>query len=183
MRSSGCRPYIYICDHICINQAYGTKVEFSAGAKVVNTLPFYAYISKSENPNNFTVESLNKKLKTSAYSVYKSLFNGVLISEFIKCAICLVYANMVTYIYLYIVTARPLSPQEGARSRSPQLYLMMHQATKQERMASLNPSHKPYITINREAARNIGNYVRVGKVSPADMSGTVATIMKHWIFC
>ena len=25
------------------------------------------------------------------------------------------------YIYLYIVTARPLSPQEGARSRSPQL--------------------------------------------------------------
>ena len=84
------------CDHICINQAYGTKVEFSAGAKVVNTLPFYAYISKSENPNNFTVESLNKKLKTSAYSVYKSLFNGVLISEFIKCAICLVYANMVT---------------------------------------------------------------------------------------
>ena len=89
---------IIICDHICINQAYGTKVEFSAGAKVVNTLPFYAYISKSENPNNFTVESLNKKLKTSAYSVYKSLFNGVLISEFIKCAICLVYANMVTYV-------------------------------------------------------------------------------------
>ena len=87
------------CDHICINQAYGTKVEFSAGAKVVNTLPFYAYISKSENPNNFTVESLNKKLKTSAYSVYKSLFNGVLISEFIKCAICLVYANMVTITY------------------------------------------------------------------------------------
>ena len=88
---------IRTCDHICINQAYATKVEFSAGAKVVNTLPFYAYISKSENPNNFTVESLNKKLKTSAYSVYKSLFNGILISEFIKCAICLVYANMVTH--------------------------------------------------------------------------------------
>ena len=89
--------YTYICDCVCINQPFSTKVEFSAGAKVVNTLPFYAYISKSENPNNFTVESLNKKL-TSAYSVYKSLFNGVLISEFIKCAICLVYANMVTYI-------------------------------------------------------------------------------------
>ena len=65
--------YIYICDCVCINQPFSTKVEFSAGAKVVNTLPFYAYISKSENPNNFTVESLNKKLKTSAYSVYKSL--------------------------------------------------------------------------------------------------------------
>ena len=86
-----------ICDCVCINQPFSTKVEFSAGAKVVNTLPFYAYISKSENPNNITVESLNKKLKTSAYSVYKSLFNGVLISKFIKCAICLVYANMVTY--------------------------------------------------------------------------------------
>ena len=84
------------CDCVCINQPFSTKVDFSAGAKVVNTLPFYAYISKSENPNYFTVESLNKKLKTSAYSVYKSLFNGVLISEFIKCAICLVYANMVT---------------------------------------------------------------------------------------
>ena len=58
----------------------------------------------------------------------------------------------------------------------------MNIVTKQERMVSLNPSHKPYITINREAARNIGNYVRVGRVSPADMSGTVATIMKHWIF-
>ena len=91
-------PYIHICDCVCINQPFSTKVEFSAGAKVVNSLPFYAYISKSENPNNFTVESLNKKLKTSAYSVYKSLFNGVLISEFIKCAICLVYANMVTYV-------------------------------------------------------------------------------------
>ena len=88
------------CDCVCINQPFSTKVEFSAGAKVVNTLPFYAYISKSENPNNFTVESLNKKLKTSAYSVYKSLFNGVLISEFIKCAICLVYANMVTNNYI-----------------------------------------------------------------------------------
>ena len=91
---------VYICDCVCINQPFSTKVEFSAGAKVVNTLPFYAYISKSENPNNFTVESLNKKLKTSAYSVYKSLFNGELISEFIKCAIWLVYANMVTYIYI-----------------------------------------------------------------------------------
>ena len=90
---------LYICDCVCINQPFSTKVEFSAGAKVVNTLPFYAYISKSENPNNFTVESQKKKLKTSAYSVYKSLFNGVLISEFIKCAICLVYANMVTYYY------------------------------------------------------------------------------------
>ena len=29
--------------------------------------------------------------------------------------------------------------------------------------------------INIEAARNTGNYVRVGRVSPADMSGTVAT--------
>ena len=28
-----------------------------------------------------------------------------------------------TYVYLYIVTARPSSPQEGARSRSPQLYI------------------------------------------------------------
>ena len=56
----------------------------------------------------------------------------------------------------------------------------MNIVTKQESMASLNPSHKPYITINKEAARNIGNYVRVGRVdSPADMSGTVATIMKH----
>ena len=26
------------------------------------------------------------------------------------------------YIYIYIVTARPLSPQEGPRSRSPQLF-------------------------------------------------------------
>ena len=95
---------IYICDCVCINQPFSTKVEFSAGAKVVNTLPFYAYISKSENPNNFTVESLNKKLKTSAYSVYKSLFNGVLISEFIKCTIWLVYANMVTFISVsYVV--------------------------------------------------------------------------------
>ena len=94
----GMAQYIrnYNCDCVCINQPFSTKVEFSAGAKVVNTLPFYAYISKSENPNNFRVESLNKKLKTSAYSVYKSLFNGVLISEFIKCAIWLVYANMVT---------------------------------------------------------------------------------------
>ena len=30
-------------------------------------------------------------------------------------------------------------------------------------------------TINREAARNVGNYVRVGRVSPADTSGTVVT--------
>ena len=30
-----------------------------------------------------------------------------------------VYLNI--YIYIYIVTARPSSPQEGARSRSPQL--------------------------------------------------------------
>ena len=86
-----------ICDCVCINHPFSAKVEFSAGAKVVDTLPFYAYISKSENPNNFIVERLNKKLKTPAYSVYKSLFNGVLISEFIKCAIWMVYANMVTY--------------------------------------------------------------------------------------
>ena len=49
-----------ICDCVCINQPFSTKVEFSAGAKVVNTLPFYAYISKSENPNNFRVESQKK---------------------------------------------------------------------------------------------------------------------------
>ena len=60
----------------------------------------YTYIPKSENPNDFRVESLNKKLKTSAYSVYISLFSGVLISEFIKCAIWVVYANMVTYIHV-----------------------------------------------------------------------------------
>ena len=30
-------------------------------------------------------------------------------------------------------------------------------------------------TINREAARNTGNYVRVGRISPADTSGTVVT--------
>ena len=29
------------------------------------------------------------------------------------------------YIYIYIVTARPLSPQEGARSRSPQLCIVV----------------------------------------------------------
>ena len=89
-----------ICDCVCINHPFSAKVEFSAGAKVVDTLPFYAYISKSENPNNFIVERLNKKLKTPAYSVYKSLFNGVLISEFIKYAIWMVYANMVTYTYV-----------------------------------------------------------------------------------
>ena len=81
-----------ICDCVCINHPFSAKVEFSAGAKVVDTLPLYTYISNSENLNNFTVESLNKKLITPAYSVYKSLFNGVLISEFIKCAIWLVYA-------------------------------------------------------------------------------------------
>ena len=87
---------VHNCDCVCINHPFSGKVEFSAGAKVVDTLPFYTYIPKSENPNNFRVESLNKKLKTSAYSVYISLFNGVLISEFIKCAIWVVYANMVT---------------------------------------------------------------------------------------
>ena len=35
-----------------------------------------------------------------------------------KCAINITYK---LYIYIYIVTARPLSPQEGPRSRSPQL--------------------------------------------------------------
>ena len=79
------------------------KVEFSAGAKVVETLPLYTYISNSENPNNFRVESLNKKL---AYSVYISLFNGVLISEFIKCAIWVVYANMVTYSVVTVSLAK-----------------------------------------------------------------------------
>ena len=92
--------HIYICDCVCINHPFSAKVDFSAGAKVVDTLPLYTYIPKSENPNNFSVESLNKKLKTLAYSVYISLFNGVLISEFIKCAIRVVYANMVTY-YTY----------------------------------------------------------------------------------
>ena len=32
-----------------------------------------------------------------------------------------VYLSIYIYIYISIVTARPLSPQEGARSRSPQL--------------------------------------------------------------
>ena len=53
-----------ICDCVCINHPFSAKVEFSAGAKVVDTLPFYTYIPKSENPSNFRVESLNKKLKT-----------------------------------------------------------------------------------------------------------------------
>ena len=120
--------YIYICDCVCINQPFSTKVEFSAGAKVVNTLPFYAYISKSENPNNFTAESLKKKLKTSAYSVYKSLLNGVLISEFIKCAICLVYANMVTYrdvsdVYIiYRDSASVESTRGGSLTLAPIMY-------------------------------------------------------------
>ena len=82
-----------ICDCVCINHPFSAKVEFSAGAKVVYTLPLYTYISNSENPNHFRVESL----KTSAYSVYILLFNGVHISEFIKCAVWVVYANMVTY--------------------------------------------------------------------------------------
>ena len=61
------------CDCVCINHpyAFSTNVEFSTGAKVVDTLPFCSYLSKNVNPNNFGVESLNKRLKTSAYSVYK----------------------------------------------------------------------------------------------------------------
>ena len=97
---------IYVTVYICINNPFSAKVEFSAGAKVVDTLPLYTYTPNSENPNNFRVESLNKKLKTPgtaitammlplrlesaedggisviSYSVYiTSLFNGVYLSQ------------------------------------------------------------------------------------------------------
>ena len=64
---------IYKCDCVCINHPFSAKVEFSAGAKVVDTLPFYTYIPKSENPNNFRVESLNKKL----WVVYANMVTNI----------------------------------------------------------------------------------------------------------
>ena len=79
---------VAICDCVCINHPFS--------AKVVDTLPLYTYISNSENLNIFRVESLDKKLKTSAYSVYISLFNSVYTYLRIR-TICVVYANMVTY--------------------------------------------------------------------------------------
>ena len=47
--------HVNICDCVCINHPFSEKVEFLAGAKVVDTLPLYTYISNSENLNNFTV--------------------------------------------------------------------------------------------------------------------------------
>ena len=38
---------------------------------------------------------------------------------------CRPYISIYNYIYLSCMTARPLSPQEGARSRSPQLWILV----------------------------------------------------------
>ena len=74
-----------ICDCVCINHPFSAKVEFSAGAKVVDTLPFYTYIPKSENPNDFRVyrKSKQKTKNTNILSVHIVI---------IKCAIWVVYA-------------------------------------------------------------------------------------------
>ena len=38
-----------ICDCTCINHTFIAKLEFSAGAKPVDTLPLYRYVSKIKN--------------------------------------------------------------------------------------------------------------------------------------
>ena len=84
--------HVHVRDCACINGPFSAKVEFSAGPKILYASPLYQYTSKNENPNNFRVESLNR---IPECSVCKLLFNGVLTSEFIKCTVWVVYANMV----------------------------------------------------------------------------------------
>ena len=60
-------------------QLLSAKLEYSAGAKVLDTLRLDPHISKIKNPNNFRVES--PITTRHNYYVYKSSFNDVFISE------------------------------------------------------------------------------------------------------
>ena len=74
------------------------KVGFSVGAKA---LPLYPYIPKNENPNKVYIQKINQSQNFNylLFLVYKSFFNGMLISQnsLYKCAILVFYATVVTY--------------------------------------------------------------------------------------